>query len=241
MQLHQTTKTDVDTSATKSDVESKEENGIPPQLCQLEHQKRNQLILLEMQEEKFNKRLGKSTLVCWKSYIKWNDLNGTTDLWILGFLAIIKDEYLYKGTAIEEMMFVTDEVSQQNMKHRCYGGYIMFGFPMTFTTTMLSWSVLEFGGKMTSELGNARTAIRWATDYLLLATAKPDTIYVQLGGDEDIQLINELHRLADLKEFKKVTEIYAKCEYKNKYNFSSAPALARSKLPLDARIELNAW
>ncbi|GKA53169.1 endoglucanase 17-like protein [Tanacetum coccineum] len=160
MQLHQTTKTDVNTSATKSDVESKEENEIPPQLCQLEHQKRNQLILLEMQEEKFNKRLGKSLL-------QW-------------------DEYLYKGTAIEEMMFVTDEVSQQNMKHRCYGGYIMFGFPMTFTTTMLSWSVLEFGGKMTSELGNASTAIRWVTDYLLLATAKPDTIYVQVEATKKI-------------------------------------------------------
>ncbi|GJR39005.1 endoglucanase 17-like protein [Tanacetum coccineum] len=151
------------------------------------------------------------------------------------------------------MMFVTDEVSQQNMKHRCYGGYIMFGFPMTFTTTMLSWSVLEFGGKMTSELGNARTAIRWATDYLLLATAKPDTIYVQVEATKKIvkesnvtvtgSLICQVafFRLADLKEFKKVTEIYAKCEYKNKYNFSSAPALARSKLPLDARIELNAW
>nr|GEY59895.1 ABC transporter C family member 2-like [Tanacetum cinerariifolium] len=32
-----------------------------------------------------------------------------------------QDEYLYKGTGIKEMMCVTDEVSQQNMKHRCYG------------------------------------------------------------------------------------------------------------------------
>ncbi|KAM0034211.1 putative alanine--tRNA ligase [Helianthus debilis subsp. tardiflorus] len=34
---------------------------------------------------------------------------------------------------------------------------------MAFTTTMLSWSVLEFGGVMKSEMGNAKTAIRWAT------------------------------------------------------------------------------
>nr|GEV46669.1 endoglucanase 17-like [Tanacetum cinerariifolium] len=61
------------------------------------------------------------------------------------------------------------------------GDNVKFGFPMAFTTTMLSWSVLEFGGVMKSELGNARNAIRWATDYLLKATAKPDTIYVQVG------------------------------------------------------------
>ncbi|XP_057439254.1 endoglucanase 17-like [Lotus japonicus] len=61
------------------------------------------------------------------------------------------------------------------------GDNIKFGFPMAFTTTMLSWSVLEFGGMMKGELPNAREAIRWATDYLLKATAYPDTIYVQVG------------------------------------------------------------
>lgn len=60
------------------------------------------------------------------------------------------------------------------------GDNVKFGFPMAFTTTMLSWSVIEFGGLMKSELGNAREAIRWATDYLLKATAHPDTIYVQV-------------------------------------------------------------
>ena len=61
------------------------------------------------------------------------------------------------------------------------GDNVKFGFPMAFTTTMLSWSVLEFGGFMGSELANAKTAIRWATDYLLKATAHPGTIYVQVG------------------------------------------------------------
>ncbi|QCD89296.1 endoglucanase [Vigna unguiculata] len=45
---------------------------------------------------------------------------------------------------------------------------------------MLSWSVIEFGGLMKGELQNARVAIRWATDYLLKATAHPNTIYVQV-------------------------------------------------------------
>ncbi|GAB2281651.1 hypothetical protein Dimus_016223 [Dionaea muscipula] len=61
------------------------------------------------------------------------------------------------------------------------GDNVKFGFPMAFTTTMLSWSVIEFGGLMKGELQNAREAVRWATDYLLKATAHPDTIYVQVG------------------------------------------------------------
>ncbi|WOL10316.1 endoglucanase 3 [Canna indica] len=61
------------------------------------------------------------------------------------------------------------------------GDNVKFGFPMAFTATMLSWSVLEFGGMMKGEIVNARAAIRWATDYLLKATAHPNTIYVQVG------------------------------------------------------------
>ena len=61
------------------------------------------------------------------------------------------------------------------------GDNVKFGFPMAFTTTMLSWSVIEFGGLMMGELANAKEAIRWGTDYLLKATAHPDTIYVQVS------------------------------------------------------------
>lgn len=61
------------------------------------------------------------------------------------------------------------------------GDNVKFGFPMAFTTTMLSWSVIEFGGLMKGELQNAKTAIRWATDYLLKATVHPDIIYVQVS------------------------------------------------------------
>ncbi|KMT06018.1 hypothetical protein BVRB_7g163480 [Beta vulgaris subsp. vulgaris] len=61
------------------------------------------------------------------------------------------------------------------------GDNVKFGFPMAFTTTMLSWSVIEFGGLMREELQHAKQAVRWGTDYLLKATAHPDTIYVQVG------------------------------------------------------------
>nr|XP_043623071.1 endoglucanase 24-like isoform X2 [Erigeron canadensis] len=60
------------------------------------------------------------------------------------------------------------------------GDNVKFGFPMAFTTTMLAWSVIEFGDMMpTGELRNALVAIRWSTDYLLKTVAQPDRIVVQ--------------------------------------------------------------
>ncbi|XP_074353833.1 endoglucanase 8-like [Apium graveolens] len=61
------------------------------------------------------------------------------------------------------------------------GDNIKFHFPMAFTTTMLAWSVIEFGDTMYTELPHALEAIKWATDYLLLATNTPDVVYVQVG------------------------------------------------------------
>ncbi|XP_057961322.1 endoglucanase 8 [Malania oleifera] len=61
------------------------------------------------------------------------------------------------------------------------GDNIKFGFPMAFTTTLLSWSIIDFGKTMGPELKNAVSAVKWATDYLLKATAVPGTVYVQVG------------------------------------------------------------
>lgn len=62
------------------------------------------------------------------------------------------------------------------------GDNVKFGFPMAFTTTMLSWSVIEYADVMKTEVNNARTAIRWATDYLLkAATQTPGKLYVGVG------------------------------------------------------------
>ncbi|KVH96639.1 Glycoside hydrolase, family 9 [Cynara cardunculus var. scolymus] len=62
------------------------------------------------------------------------------------------------------------------------GDNVKFGFPMAFTTTMLAWSVIEFGEMMPPpELRNALVAIRWSTDYLLKMVAQPDRIFVQVG------------------------------------------------------------
>ncbi|KAL9312434.1 hypothetical protein ACSQ67_017886 [Phaseolus vulgaris] len=62
------------------------------------------------------------------------------------------------------------------------GDNVKFGFPMAFTTTMLSWSVIEFGDMMPpNEHRNALVAIRWATDYLLKTVSQPNRIFVQVG------------------------------------------------------------
>ncbi|KAL2497535.1 Endoglucanase 3 [Abeliophyllum distichum] len=62
------------------------------------------------------------------------------------------------------------------------GDNLKFNFPMSFTTTMLSWATLEYGKKMGPQLQSARIAIRWATDYLVkCATATPGRLYVGVG------------------------------------------------------------
>lgn len=62
------------------------------------------------------------------------------------------------------------------------GDNVKFGLPMAFTTTLLAWSVIEFGDSMHNQIDNAKAAVRWGSDYLLkAATATPGTLYVQVG------------------------------------------------------------
>ncbi|XP_077231646.1 endoglucanase 3-like [Tasmannia lanceolata] len=62
------------------------------------------------------------------------------------------------------------------------GDNVKFGFPMAFTTTMLSWSAIEYGKRMGTQLESVQVAIRWATDYLLkAANTTPNKLYVGVG------------------------------------------------------------
>ncbi|KAJ7949586.1 Endoglucanase [Quillaja saponaria] len=61
------------------------------------------------------------------------------------------------------------------------GDNVKFHFPMAFTTTMLAWSVVEFGNLMDSELQHALEAVRWGTDYFLKATRAPGVVVAQVG------------------------------------------------------------
>jgi len=66
------------------------------------------------------------------------------------------------------------------------GDNVKFGLPMAFTTTMLAWSVIEFGSSMHDQLNNAKAAVRWGADYLLkAATASPGSLYVQVSNAKE--------------------------------------------------------
>lgn len=59
------------------------------------------------------------------------------------------------------------------------GDNVKFGFPMAFTITMLSWSVIEYGSQMASQgqLGYSLEAIQWGTDYFIKAHPEPNVLY----------------------------------------------------------------
>nr|XP_009394546.1 PREDICTED: endoglucanase 7 [Musa acuminata subsp. malaccensis] len=68
------------------------------------------------------------------------------------------------------------------------GDNVKFGLPMAFTVTMLSWSVVEYGGDIAAagELKHALEAIKWGTDYFIKAHTHPNVLWAQVGdGDTD--------------------------------------------------------
>ncbi|KAL3638607.1 Endoglucanase 3 [Castilleja foliolosa] len=80
----------------------------------------------------------------------------------------------------------------QQVNRDLTGGYydagdnLKFNFPMAFTTTMLSWSVIEFEKQMkqSGDWESAWEAINWATDYLLKCASEvksKNKLYVGVG------------------------------------------------------------
>ncbi|PON99421.1 Glycoside hydrolase [Trema orientale] len=68
------------------------------------------------------------------------------------------------------------------------GDHVKFGLPMAFTTTMLSWGVIDFRKEITNldQMGYTLWAIRWATDYFIKAHPQPNVLWAQVGdGDSD--------------------------------------------------------
>ncbi|PIA50106.1 hypothetical protein AQUCO_01300682v1 [Aquilegia coerulea] len=61
------------------------------------------------------------------------------------------------------------------------GDNVKFNFPMAFTTTILSWSIIEYGNSMGSDVVHATEAVKWATDYLLKSTSIQNKVVVQVG------------------------------------------------------------
>ncbi|KAG2265544.1 hypothetical protein Bca52824_072623 [Brassica carinata] len=68
------------------------------------------------------------------------------------------------------------------------GDNVKFVWPMSFTTTLLSWAAIEYQNKISSanQLGYLRSSIKWATDFILRAHTSPTTLYTQVGdGNSD--------------------------------------------------------
>jgi hypothetical protein len=63
------------------------------------------------------------------------------------------------------------------------GDHVKFGLPMAFTVTMLSWSLIEYGGDVAAagELGHALEAVKWGTDYFIKAHTKPDELWAEVN------------------------------------------------------------
>ncbi|GFP97991.1 endoglucanase 12 [Phtheirospermum japonicum] len=66
------------------------------------------------------------------------------------------------------------------------GDNVKFGFPMAFTVTMLSWSLLDFVRELNArrELPNAIESIKWGTDYLIKAHPQPNVLYGEVGDGQ---------------------------------------------------------
>lgn len=68
-----------------------------------------------------------------------------------------------------------DGISDNSARKNLVGGYydagdaIKFNFPMSFSMTLLSWSVIEYRAKYEAagELEHIKETIKWGTDYLL--------------------------------------------------------------------------
>ncbi|CAA7047458.1 unnamed protein product [Microthlaspi erraticum] len=68
------------------------------------------------------------------------------------------------------------------------GDNVKFVWPMSFTTTLLSWAAIEYENEISSknQLGYLRSSIKWATDFILRAHTSPTTLYTQVGdGNSD--------------------------------------------------------
>lgn len=79
---------------------------------------------------------------------------------------------------------VLREMRQVNLTGGYYdaGDNVKYQFPMAFTITLLSWSVIEYRTEIQNadQLQYALRNIMWGTDYFLKAITGPDQIYVQV-------------------------------------------------------------
>ncbi|CAL0329167.1 unnamed protein product [Lupinus luteus] len=92
-----------------------------------------------------------------------------------------KDSALQDGSQIDHTLFSASQQVDLVGGYYDAGDNVKFNFPMAFSTTVLAWSVIEFGKSMGPDLKNTLDAIGWATDYFLKVTSVPGFVFVQVG------------------------------------------------------------
>ncbi|KAL0890916.1 hypothetical protein Bca101_014899 [Brassica carinata] len=68
------------------------------------------------------------------------------------------------------------------------GDNVKFVWPMSFTTTLLSWAAIEYQKEISSvnQLGYLRSSIKWGANFIIRAHTSPTTLYTQVGdGNSD--------------------------------------------------------
>ncbi|WJX60277.1 cellulase [Trifolium repens] len=68
------------------------------------------------------------------------------------------------------------------------GDNVKFGWPMSFTVSLLSWAAIEYESEISSvnQLDYLHGAIRWGADFILKAHTSPTTLFTQVGdGNAD--------------------------------------------------------
>ncbi|CAA7396604.1 unnamed protein product [Spirodela intermedia] len=100
---------------------------------------------------------------------------------------------------------LSDGSTLPDVKGGLVGGYydagdnIKFHFPMAFSMTLLSWSVIEYSHKYKAigEYDHIRDIIKWGTDYLLLtfnsSATVIDKIYSQVGAAKNMSTTPDDH------------------------------------------------
>ncbi|RWR85937.1 endoglucanase 24-like protein [Cinnamomum micranthum f. kanehirae] len=66
------------------------------------------------------------------------------------------------------------------------GDHMKFNFPMAFTATVLSWTILEYGDQMSAskQLTYAQDSLKWITDYLINCHPSDNVLYIQVGDPD---------------------------------------------------------
>lgn len=62
------------------------------------------------------------------------------------------------------------------------GDNVKFVWPMSFTTTLLSWAAIEYQKEISSvnQLGYLRSSIKWGANFIIRAHTSPTTLYTQV-------------------------------------------------------------